>query len=58
MFLNIFHDVLRLADLGKLHNKPILAAFYFLLIQSILFDVAQILILNFLYSRYKIFYLF
>jgi hypothetical protein len=43
---------------GTIMALLIFAAFYFLLIQPTLFDVAQILILNFWYSRYKTFYLF
>jgi len=54
MFLNIFLYVWRLVGLNNIQNRLAVIRLCFLLIQHFLFDVAQVLILNFWYTLYKI----
>ena len=56
MFLNIFPCALHLVGPSNIQNKSISMASYLLWILQVLFDVAKILILYFLYIPYKVFY--
>jgi len=56
MFSDIFLCGLHPADSDKLRNKLASKDFCFLLIRLYLFYVAQILILNFLYSQHSFYY--
>ena len=56
MFLNISPCALHLVGSSNIQNKSISMASYLLWILQVLFDVAKILILYFLYIPYKVFY--